>query len=231
MAARFGARPPITFIRVITYLMHKIIFIGGTMESKFALDYVANFIQRRYPNAHIYTFTYAFALKHRHAINKTIKGATLITHSSGAIVIERGATPKRAIFICPTQPIARYKIFTRALIKTVYHSWKIFNFEKRRKVMRILMSNLNELLLHPIGNLGPFIRGDVSEFDLRDVLPRHPVAKSTRIVISERDEMFKKSENMFEELATTGVQVTHIDAMHDEIFIDTDLVLDAALGE
>ena len=92
----------------------KIILIGGTMESKFALDYVAKEIHRQAPGADVSTYTYGFAMKHKHQINKLIKGGMLITHSSGVMVIERGAQPAKAVFIRPVQPVSRIKLFIRA---------------------------------------------------------------------------------------------------------------------
>lgn len=199
------------------------------MESKFALDYVAQQIQTYDKTLVVHTYTYGFALDNRVAINKIIKGNTLMTHSSGAMVIALGAMPSRAIFISPSQPISRPKLFMRALIKTLYHSVKIIRFSQRSKVLRILLSNISELFLHPVRNLKPFVNGDVSRFDLRATLPRHPVARGTRVLISSRDEMFTKKENKLSELHEHGVEVVEVDAMHDEIFIDTRKIIQTAL--
>ncbi len=201
------------------------------MESKFALDYVASVITKNHLETEVHTYTYGFAMKHKQQINRIVKGATLITHSSGAMVIGRGASPNRAIFISPSQPISRLKLITRALVKTLYHSWKIATFDERRKLLRIVGGNLTELLVHPVNNLGPYVRGQVSSFDLRKVLPRHPVAAQTRIVISKHDEMFRESENMLNDMEQHGVEIVHLDAMHDEIFIDTVKVIKAALSQ
>lgn len=200
------------------------------MESKFALDYVAKEIHRQAPGADVSTYTYGFAMKHKHQINKLIKGGMLITHSSGVMVIERGAQPAKAVFISPVQPVSRIKLFIRALVKTVYHSWKIISFKDRKKLLLILGSNAFEFIAHPWQNLKPFVNGDVSRFDLRKILPRHPIADSARVIISHNDEMFTGEENKLDELADLGVDVIYVDAMHDEIFIDTPRIIAAALN-
>ena len=207
----------------------KIILVGGTMESNFALSYVADVISKIEPEADVSVYTYGFAMQHKHEINQIIKDNVLITHSTGAMVIERGAHPSKVVFIAPSQPVARWRIVYRATIKTLFHSWKILTFKDRSKVVRIIFSNITELFVHPLRNIGPFVRGDVSKFDLRKVLPRHPAGGSARIVISKRDEMFRSDENRMEDLAEHGVEVVHVDAMHDEIFIDTDTIIRTAL--
>ena len=207
----------------------KFTIIGGTMESKFALEYVATKLQELMPGAQISTYTYGFAMKHKDEINKAINGRVLITHSTGAMVMKSGANPVRAIFISPSQPISRAKLLLRAATKTLVHSWKIFSVKPRRQVLRILASNVFEMIVHPVLNLKPFITGDVSRFDLRKILPRHPVAGETRIIISSHDEMFAPNENIFDELEAHGVDLVHVDAMHDEIFLDTERILSAAL--
>lgn len=221
-------RGPGTTMLYTTTVMNYVI-IGGTMESKHALDYVASVLHSLEPSARISTYTYAFAMKHKSLINKALKDAFLITHSSGAMVIGRGAKPSQAVFISPIYPSPRIVVMARAALKTFVHSWRILYNARRRHVARYLLSNVTELFTHPYANLRPFFTGEFSRFDLRTILQRHPLADRARILVSTNDEMFTTKPNMYSELEEHGVEIVHIDAMHDELFIDTENILKIAL--
>ena len=203
----------------------KLILIGGTYEGEYSLNYVASEIARADPSYDVSVYSYAFAMRHRDEINKVINGNFLVTHSAGAMVLERGAHPAKAVLVSPSQPIPRPQMAIRALVKTFVHTWRTFTRGDRMKTFRILVSNIGEFFLRPISNAMPFLRGEISRFDLRDVLPKHPAAGSTKIILSSRDELIRPHENIMDELEEHGVEIVHLDAMHDEIFIDTELFI------
>lgn len=204
--------------------MSRALYVGGFGNGKRTAEKVGEALSRHYEA--VDTFTFAQAMNSPETIERWSRGADVVVHSAGRMAVQYANPDYLHTFNAP-KPTSRSKLLARTGLKMAVMHSSVRSVEGAKAVAGYDASAAAELTFHPVGNLRPFIKGQISAFDGVKAA-RLGVATGTpeTFVVTDHDLYFKHSEEELAGLTENGVHVVSMNGQHDELGLRPQEVLD-----
>jgi len=209
--------------------MSRVLYIGGFGNGQASADKVAKALtSSHFEDADALTFSKAYS--HPEVVERIARGIVVVTHSAGMMAV-RMAQPEKLHAFNPPLPTTRRQYVARTLRKSnnMHKRGRGIQTEEDIAALRQYeRSSAGEFLAHPLGNLGPFLKGEISRFDAVDAaVKKQQSGVPTTLGYTDRDDYFNLPRHDELYLEDANVAVARLSGEHDELVLRPSQLLSA----
>jgi hypothetical protein len=200
--------------------MTRAIYISGFCNGHKTSDRVGKSLETYYD--HVSIFTFSEMLNRLSDIESKLEHYDLITHSAGALVIDKlSVSPNKIIMLNPPLPSSIVRLILQGFRKTArlhIPGKGLHNLDELSTMSRFGRNSLAEFAIHPIANWGQL--KNISTFNaVESALSRKQAGIAVNITWTSEDSFFKPSDADLAFASDNKIPVKIVDGEHDELII------------
>ncbi len=201
--------------------MSRVLYIGGFGNGQASAEKVAEALTRsHFEDADTLTFSKAYA--HPEVVERIAQDIEVVTHSAGMMAV-RSALPKKIHAFNAPLPTTRRQYIARTIRKSNHMHKRgrgIQTEDDLAAVRHYERSSAGEFLAHPLGNLWPFLKGEISRFDAVDAaVKKQQSGVPITLGYTDHDDYFTLHRHNELYLGDADIAVAHLPGEHDELVL------------
>jgi hypothetical protein len=205
--------------------MSRIAYIGGFGSGKKSAEKVGDALGRYYED--VAPFTLAEYVQSPEKVLRAAKGATLMSHSAGALTLSK-AESIEAYLLNPPLPRHIGGLVLRSLVKTGYMFMPglgLRSMQDLRAARAFSTDSGIEMIAHPVSNFSQLPA--ISRYDaVNAAINAKGRGMATNLIWTNHDLYFSPSDIDQAKASANGIPVTILEGQHDEVLLRPEAFLD-----